>query len=456
MDGLTVGNTVANLLATDDFPEIPSLKRFEFDKPKRTERLTHYLFRFPAKFHPPVAKELLRRYTKSDDRVLDPFCGSGTLLLEAAVMGRAATGVDVDPLAVFVSRVKTHVVKPQQLAGTLERIQSRILQWERSEQEYEHLQFGDLGKRKMAQELTGLDIPAIPNIEHWFRRYVIVDLARILREIRKAGFPRTHQFFFELCFASIIRAASNADPVPVSGLEVTSHMKRRDKAGRIINPFALFNRTAKRAVKDMESYHEAVTRPTRLSVFRADATNLSSRTRAQVHAVITSPPYHGAVDYYRRHKLEMFWLGLTRSQDERLDLLRHYIGRPTIPQSHPFVKASNLKSPLASRIEKRMLSLDVNRANTFKHYCVAMRAVFEQLAILLPNGAPALFIVGHSKWNNEELNTSELFSELSDPYFALEEQAWYPVKNRYMSYRRHNSANIDREFILVFRRTAHE
>ena len=68
----------------------------------------------------------------------------------------------------------------------------------------------------------------------------MVDLARILSSIDHVNVPETHRAFFRLIFASIIRRASNADPVPVSGLEVTAHMKRLDSAGRLINPFQLF------------------------------------------------------------------------------------------------------------------------------------------------------------------------------------------------------------------------
>nr|MDQ4041145.1 site-specific DNA-methyltransferase [Actinomycetota bacterium] len=78
----------------------------KYAAPEASRRYTHYLFRYPAKFHPPVAQALLERYTEPGDCVLDCFCGSGTLLVEATVAGRSAVGSDVDPVAAFVSRVK--------------------------------------------------------------------------------------------------------------------------------------------------------------------------------------------------------------------------------------------------------------------------------------------------------------------------------------------------------------
>jgi hypothetical protein len=45
-----------------------------------------------------------------------------------------------------------------------------------------------------------------------------------------------------------------------------------------------------------------------------------------------------------------------------------------------------------------------------------------------------------------------LFVELAGPTISLAEHLWYPVVNRYMSYARHNGANIDREYVLVFKK----
>src|SRR4051794_1128262 len=69
--------------------------------------LTHFLFRYPAKFHAPVVAELTRRFTTPGQRVLDPFVGSGTALVELAVADRVGVGVDVDPVAVAVATAKT-------------------------------------------------------------------------------------------------------------------------------------------------------------------------------------------------------------------------------------------------------------------------------------------------------------------------------------------------------------
>ena len=69
--------------------------------------LTHKFYRYPARFSPEFARAVIQAFTKPGDTVFDPFMGGGTALVEAAVLGRKAVGIDLNPLAVFVSRAKT-------------------------------------------------------------------------------------------------------------------------------------------------------------------------------------------------------------------------------------------------------------------------------------------------------------------------------------------------------------
>lgn len=414
-------------------------------------KLTHYLFRYPAKFHPPVVRQLIEDYSAEGERIFDPFCGSGTSLVEAAVAGRNAHGTDLDPVAVFVSSVKTRRYRINHLRTTAARLLADLERYERPEKEYKERQHVDLAMHEAEREKGHLWTPDIPRIEHWFRRYVLVDLARILNGIKCSEMPESHRTFMRLCFASIIRASSNADPVPVSGLEVTSYMRRRDEAGRIVNPFQLLRVAVKKGLNAAEEYCDSVNRNTVVSASTADATRLDGRTGV-VDVVITSPPYHNAVDYYRRHKLEMYWLGFTRTQEERLALKGDYIGSATVRKSHPFVAGEDSLPAKAACWERRIREVSDRRADSFRYYVTSMQRVFSGLYKVLRPGGRAVFVIGKSAWNGMALPSTELFSEICGERFRLVEHLWYPVKNRYMSYDRHNGANINREDVLVFER----
>jgi hypothetical protein len=72
--------------------------------------LTHNLYRYPARFSPYFVRAAIEEFTRPGDLVFDPFMGGGTTLVEASVLGRKAVGIDINSLAVFVSKVKTQVM----------------------------------------------------------------------------------------------------------------------------------------------------------------------------------------------------------------------------------------------------------------------------------------------------------------------------------------------------------
>ena len=377
------------------------------------------------------------------------------MLVEAAVAGRHAVGSDLDPVAVFVSRVKSYRYDTNRLSGSFRLLSEKLKGLRRSSDEYYALRFQDITSKELGAILReeSLWVPDIPNLFHWFRRYVVLDLARIRRTILQLRAPRTSKDFFLLCFASIIRASSNADPVPVSGLEVTSYMKRKESMGRVIDPFTLFDRSVGKALKSVAEYRGKMNRISKVSVAQVSALKLCTRFRRTFDAVITSPPYHNAVDYYRRHKLEMFWLGFTETQADRLALMRGYLGRSNISQSQAILYQDYELGALALEWESKIRALSVKRADAFRHYVVSMKIVFHQFAQLLKHGKPVVMVLGHSKWNGTEIPSVDLFAELAASKFEITDYAWYPVKNRYMSYSRRNGASIDKEHILVMHKT---
>jgi hypothetical protein len=82
------------------------------------ESLTHPFHSYPARMHPATAQilaEIVGRSARRPQPIVDPFCGSGTTLVEIRAAGMRAVGVDLNPLAVLVSRAKTWTVPPRRL-----------------------------------------------------------------------------------------------------------------------------------------------------------------------------------------------------------------------------------------------------------------------------------------------------------------------------------------------------
>lgn len=72
-----------------------------------TQYLTHNIHRYSGKFIPQIAKSAIEILSKPQDIILDLYAGSGTAILEAMLLGRNVIGIDLNPLAVLIARVKT-------------------------------------------------------------------------------------------------------------------------------------------------------------------------------------------------------------------------------------------------------------------------------------------------------------------------------------------------------------
>ncbi|MXZ44475.1 MAG: site-specific DNA-methyltransferase [Gammaproteobacteria bacterium] len=425
--------------------------RFVFSS-SRTPKLTHYAFRYPAKFHLPVLRDLIRRYSRIGDTCLDPFNGAGTLVVEAVANDRNAIGLDVDPLAVFVSRVKSTRLSPSVIDKHTHELLQKIQKRFSDDKLLQKNILNDIDERAYVRRLKAEDLepPPIPKLDHWFRKSVIVQLARIKSLVDSMDVDEDVRNFFLLCFASIIRKCSNADPVPVSGLEVTSYMRQKEAEGRAIDVERIMIQTIQNCLVGAKEYFESTNPDTTVVNEIFDARNLAD-SEFYAEVVITSPPYQNAVDYYRRHQLEMFWLGLVSSTFERQQLIPNYLGRTGVAKKYLPLSSTEVGT-VGSSWMQQIEETSHRRAMDFFHYYCGMHDFFTGVATLLKTGSLLVMVVGNNTIFGREYDTVELLRELSVEHFEVGETFWYPVRNRYMSYERRNGANIDQEYILVMRK----
>lgn len=74
---------------------------------KSASDYTHGLYRYPASMSPLLAREIIQSFSKEKDFVLDPFCGGGTSAIESILLGRKIICSDINPLASFLTKVKS-------------------------------------------------------------------------------------------------------------------------------------------------------------------------------------------------------------------------------------------------------------------------------------------------------------------------------------------------------------
>jgi len=419
---------------------------------------THYLFRFPAKFHPPVVSWALDTFGGEGIAVLDPFTGSGTVQVEALVRGMPSVGIDIDPLACFVTQVKTTPLPPEELETALGRIEAILSPFRRSGTELESLVGADISDEQFGIESQDLAFPAIPNMFHWFRRYVVVDLARLLWAVQRAELGERQARFFRACVAAIIRRVSNADPDPVSGLEVTRIQAERN-ARREFRVFDEFANKARKEIQGMcflwqacgDRSSASAAKVIQGDVLRARELLAGEGIGRRFPLVVTSPPYCQAVNYSRRHKLEMYWLGFVHDREEHLKLAHSYVGRRR-------VRISDWDESVQFGIEGLDQTLDRIgershvKARALRHYFWSMSSALAELGEVIERGGLLICAIGDSVCCGTPVTTTQFVIELAAPHFSLRNRFSYAVRNHYMQYPLRNGRGIREEHVLVLKR----
>lgn len=253
---------------------IPALAEVNWDFPERvTHSAIESIHPYPAKFIAELPRALLDALPiPPGTAVLDPFCGGGTTLVECQRRGWPSVGIDLNPIACLMARVKT---APRRL--DLKEVAPCIVD--------------------RARRAVDVTIPPFPNLDHWFDRPVQHALAALTEAVDAA--PAASRDALRLALSSII--------VRVSRQESDTRYAAVDNNVTGSDVFALFRRAAFRldAVLAERDYPRA-----RAEVFEADTVAFdSSRIGNRIGMVITSPPYPNAYEYWLYHKYRMYWLG---------------------------------------------------------------------------------------------------------------------------------------------------
>jgi DNA modification methylase len=270
----------------------------EADAPDRAH--VHGFHAYPARAHPVTARRLVDAFAPAKGLVLDPFCGSGTILIEAMLAGRNALGTDLNPLAVMLARAKTHPRKPEATAALVTAAQ-------------EVAAFADARRkaklgatRRLPQEDVSVFTP-----------HVLLEMDGLRAGIEKA--PPEARPDLQLVFSSILVKLSAK-----RGDTSDEPLEKRVAAGY---PARLFVRKTEELVQRFAEFAELLPKPfPRSRVLLDDAGALSKVEDNSVEAVITSPPYVATYDYIAHHELRMRWLGLDirRLAKDEIGARRHY------------------------------------------------------------------------------------------------------------------------------------
>ncbi|MEI8254875.1 MAG: hypothetical protein WCJ30_04305 [Deltaproteobacteria bacterium] len=251
---------------------------------ERDATLTHPFHAYPARLHPEVARQLVRAVVTEvpGATILDPCCGSGTVLVESMVAGARAIGTDLSPLAVELAAMKTRRTLPAERSAMVETAHQL--------------------SREAAVAMRARGPLRHPRgEEQWFHPHTLREVSALALAIEALpqGFVRAAtRMLLSSVLVKVSLQLSDSDP--------------RRAADKPVRPGQALHFFARKSI-ELDGCLAALARATPrnappVDVRVDDATMLETVADASVDAVISSPPYANTYDYVEHHTRRYRWL----------------------------------------------------------------------------------------------------------------------------------------------------
>lgn len=411
---------------------------------KSSDRYTHQIHSYPAKLlaHIPYLFVNNTIFSQEKDYILDPFNGSGTVMLEGLLANRNTLGADANPLARLIAEVKVSKLNKEELINLSNDIISKAKKYKKAKH------------------------PDVIHCEFWFPQKTIESLSKLLVAINKIKNEANKKFML-VCFSNCIKKVSYADPrisVPVKlnpdRYEDNSKEKQKviDRIKNLenCNVYEKFHLIVLENIKRSEELNKVIKVDSIAKVISSDARRITTSLNSNkllpdssVQLIITSPPYAGAQKYIRASSLNLGWTELAHV-NELHDLDSKNIGRENYKKSEINITKTGIKDAdlLISKINK----IKPERANIVCTYLHEMKdAIDEMIRVLKTNGYLVL-IVGNNKVCNSEFNTQHYLTEyVINQGLKLKFKLIDDIRSYGLMTKRNKTADvISREWILVF------
>ena len=329
---------------------------------------------FPARMAPEVAFAVVGESARAM-RVLDPMCGSGTVLSLGVHHGHKVTGYDIDPLAVLMARVATQPVDTDAVSDLAEEClttarRARVTDGRWSDDEtraFARYWFGDRQRTQLVRLSRAVnDLEAGPE-----RDALQVGLSRLI--VTKS--PR----------ASL--AADTAHSRPHRVLDESD-----------FDVYGGFRTSVAAMISTLEARALAGT----ASISRGDARDKNLFSPSSFDLVVTSPPYLNAIDYLRGHRMALVWLGHTLS--ELRSIRSTSIGSEAARRGDP----TEAHEDLVARAVKEANQLDLRIQRLVGRYAHDMLELASNVHDCLVDGGLAVLVVADSVLKGRRIPTGEI------------------------------------------------
>ncbi len=387
-----------NLLQTE-LEKIKNLHTLDWElEDANTRYYTHGYHPYSAKYIPQIPNRLISNFTEKNDLVLDTFIGSGTTLVESKILGRNAIGIDVNPLACLISKVKTTTLQKSaraEISKILILLKEDILDLRGNTMTF------NSGEKRVIID-NSLTKTLHPNISKWYHQNVIHELLTIKSRIDTVGNKDVKDFLL-VSLSSILRSVSNA----TSGFGNLMINRQALPKTRIYEKFVLIVRDM---LKSMSEFDKEATNSD-IRIFNHDSRRIGFIDDETIDFICTHPPYMAAVPYAEYQKLSLWWLGFSQ-----YELEKRLIGG----------RRSRADTPNRFFCDINMALMEMNRVLRKKKYCC--------------------IIIGNPVYNGKIWNLNDFIKKnAKDIGFVLLTE----IKRRKY---RSTMGKMKEEFILIFRK----
>lgn len=371
------------------------------NKLQPSDRAFHDWYRFVLSYPPHLVRHYFNQFGLTENAtVLDPFCGTGTTIVEAKKNGLASVGVEAVPMSQFACRTKVQwtvdvsaVATAQQQVMALAAAQMTVPPLLSFTPEQQAIVVkNSIGDRPLHQCLV-------------LRRAIATVTQQPVRDL------------FNLALAYVaVHEASNLKFGPEVGIR---RRKRED-----VPVLACWQAKVEQMTTDLAAYAALADVPAQC--VRGDARSLRSLLAPQsIDAIITSPPYPNEKDYTRTTRLESVLLGFLHNKQDLRAFKQSLIRSNTrnvykVDDDDLVLTAQSQVTSLAEAIEARRLAL--NKTSGFERlyhrvtslYFGGMKRHLQALQPALKPGAQLAYVVGdQASFFQIMIRTGELLEEIA-------------------------------------------
>jgi len=350
-----------------------------------TKTHTNCFHSYPAMMIPQVAGRLIDKYGEGAKLLFDPYCGTGTSLVEANLRGIDAIGTDLNPLAILITRAKTTPIDLEILDLCLKSFNDCMFQ----------TAFGSQAKNVVP--------PSFKNIDYWFAQEVQEKLATIKDYIEGIADAIVANFF-KVAFSETVRKCSWTRNGEFKLFRMTGNQMKD------FNPdvFGIMEDKLSRNRRGLEHFmadrrDNAYSLILNFNTVKGIPTNRLHEESVDI--IVTSPPYGDSrttVAYGQFSRLSSQWLGFEDANqvDNRL------MGGQRKKEKMEF-SIEVLDKSIAKVCEK-----DENRARDVTSFYSDYKSSIDNISKLLRKGGHACYVVGNRRVKKTTLPTDEITAEL--------------------------------------------